>query len=98
MTDWQAKRLALRHVRRPRYYRSKVPACVMDNLGVRTQRQFRQMKRRELQALRQAAQKYMMGAAYTPPPLLIKPDYCIGEISRAINMLIKQCSVKNWGR
>ena len=57
-------------------------------------RQWRVLKRREMDALLKAANTFLMGAAYTPTDR--DSSACIGEILRMANEIRTRMRVKNW--
>ncbi len=71
----------------------KIPKYVLDNMGLQTQRQFKQVKRYQLRMLAKALDEYRMGCAYCP-----SQGFNIGGIDRRIGNLRNRHSVKNWGK
>jgi hypothetical protein len=72
---------------------NKAPKSVLSMLGLTTQRQFRQMKRKQLKAVLKAWKKFRSGCAYCEGY-----PHNISEAGRYLERIIKDLSIKNWGR
>jgi len=70
----------------------RVPKYVLKNSGIKTQRQWKELKRRQLRAAFKAMRKFQGGCYYTPD----KGQYC--QVMRGLEQLKDMLSVKKWGR
>lgn len=79
--------------------RIKLPKTHFDR-RIRTQRDWKKLKRSELKAARKALRDFSKGCVYTPSPICIwkGESACIGQALRTVDKLILACSVEIWGR
>lgn len=70
----------------------KVPKQVLANMGLSTQRQFKQRKRQELKKLIEAFEEYRLGCAFCPY------DGDAQSIDFYLKRMKQTHSVKEWGR
>lgn len=76
-----------------RYY-VDVPKCVRENMGVKTEREWRAMKRVDIRQLALSFDYLRLGSAYLP-----EEAYAIVQrIGNDIEELKSLCSVKKWRR
>ena len=68
----------------------KVPKIVLKNLGITTQRQFKQLKRYQLKVIIEAVAEYHLGCAYCPGSISV--------LNEAIETMKDEHSVEKWGR
>ena len=71
----------------------KAPEFVLRNCNVKTQRQWRQLKRKQLKAVIRAMWEYRAGCAYCPGR-----NGEFGIITTNLEKLEKLLSQKNWGK
>lgn len=69
----------------------KVPEYVLANLGLNNQREYRQLKRRELRELRRLVKRLLLGCIYMPNYDLMK------QLQDLTTDLVESTKVKNWG-
>ncbi|KKL46709.1 hypothetical protein LCGC14_2342880 [marine sediment metagenome] len=69
---------------------SKAPKYILKNLGMTTQRQFKELKRYQLKVIIEAVAEYHLGCAYCPGSISV----LIG----AIETMKDELSVEKWGR
>ena len=67
------------------------PNYVLQQRGIRTQRQWRAIKRRDFKALRTALGNYRFGCAFCP-----WGKAAVGRIDAAINDLAAEINAKVW--
>lgn len=68
----------------------KVPDWVLENLGVRSVRDYKAMKRSQLAAVEKAADEFLRGSAYTPVDGI--------KLLEMVRSMRELCSVRRWGR
>ena len=72
----------------------KISKRVLRNMGLATQRQFKQQKRRELRDVQKAMDEFTFASAWVPG----YEDGTVDRIRQDLAMLKEKMSVKNWGR
>ncbi len=76
--------------------RLEVPKFVLENMGLKTAREFRDLKRKQIKAIKVALGKYQLGCAYCPN----YPNNWgnIGKSIQSIQSMEKSHSREEWGR
>ena len=69
------------------------PDDVLQNAGLRTQREWRQLKRKHVKAARMAMEQLLRGCMYTP-----HIGIHIGAMLRDLRRLEEAWSQTNWGK
>jgi hypothetical protein len=77
--------------------RTKLEKETRELLGVKSDREWRTRKRRELTAVLKAAEVYLMGSAYTPMSACDLPSRAMSLLDLVRHMRAK-LAVKEWGR
>ena len=68
-----------------------VPPYVLKNMNIKTTREFKSRKRKELREIKKAVSEYHRGCAYTP-------GYDeINELDKLLNKIQTMQSIKEWG-
>jgi len=68
-----------------------IPPYVLENMGLKTTRQFKSRKRKELREIKKAISEYHRGCAYCP---------CydeIAELDKLLDKIQSMQSIKEWG-
>lgn len=71
----------------------KVPKWVLKNMGLKTQRQYKELKRKQIKAVEKAIKEYWSGSAFCPMPYF---EVC--RLRTMLDGLRKAHSIKEWGR
>lgn len=70
----------------------QIPKYVLDNIGVKTQREFKSLKRQEFKRVQKALREFSAACYFCP-------DYHqIGDLLKRADEIEQSISVKNWGR
>lgn len=70
----------------------RVPKAVLQAMGLKTQREFKALKRRQLREVLKAFDEYRRGCFYCPG------SFNLGGIMDGVRRHLSRLSVKNWGR
>ena len=69
-----------------------IPPYVLENMKLKTTRQFKSRKRKELREIKNALAKYHQGCAYCPGY-----ENEINELGKILKKLEELQSIKEWG-
>lgn len=73
--------------------KEKIPKWLLKNCGVKTQRQFKQLKRKQLRGVQKAWSDFRGGCAH----FRNYPNNIIG-VNDTLRRIEEDLSIKNWGR
>ena len=71
----------------------KIPASVLKTMRVKTEREFKQLKRAELREVKKAIGILRRGCAFMP-----LYNSAIETLDATVERWIEECGVKRWGR
>lgn len=70
----------------------QIPAFILDSSNVRSQREWKALKRKEARDVLRAVQQFQLGCAWTPA------YRAIAALEPELKAIIKRLSVESWGR
>lgn len=71
----------------------RIPKYVLRNMGLRTTREFKNLKRLQVKETIETWEKFIAGCAYVPGF-----TQNVREITKNLTDLKEKLSIKNWGR
>jgi len=69
-----------------------IPKFVLENMSLKTSREFKQLKRKQLREVKMVVDEYMTGCAYCP-----EYESTIENFFKVLKRMLEVHKVKNWG-